>query len=212
VFGWITRAWHWAVGNVGGPVVGWVRDLIHGVFGFLHTIFGHVIDAWPDMWHAARNLWHELDSFGRWAGHALWHLFRVWIPGIIRWAKRELLKAWHDLMSVYHWAIREFDRLKHWVAQLIDAVRSWIINDIWRPLSRSLVAVWHWLRHEGSILWFYITHPGKLVDLIWEALILKLEQDAWKTTSLLGGFFLGLFVHNMKRVALLLEDMINAVL
>jgi len=115
-------------------------------------------------------------------------------------------------MNVYHWAVRQIDWIKHWVAKLIDAVRSWVINDIWKPLSRSLLAAWHWISHEGGILWYYITHPEKIVDLIWEALILKLESEAWRLGSRLGTFFFALFMHNLKRVVLLLEDIVNAVL
>lgn len=115
-------------------------------------------------------------------------------------------------MALYHWAVREFMLVRHWVSELIDAVRSWVINDIWKPLDRSLLAAWHWIGHEGSILWFYITHPEKLVDLIWEAIIVRLERDAWSLGQRLGTFFFALIWHNLKRAVLLLEDILTAVL
>lgn len=212
MFGWIHRAWQWAVGAVGDPVASFVRDMIHGVFGFLHTIFGHVIDAWPDLWHMFRNVWHEIDKFGTWVGHLFRYLYHVWIPQIVRWIRRLITQVIHDLMALYHWAVREFARFRHWVAALFDAFRYWVINNIWKPLYKSLLAAWHWIDHEGSVLWFYITHPAKLVDLIWEALIERLERDAWSLGHRLGTFFFALIYHNLKRAVLLAEDILNSVL
>ncbi len=212
MLGWLHRAWSWGVNNVGDPVASWVRDLFHGVWGFLHTIFGHVIDAWPFMWHAFRNIWRMFDSFATWVGWLFKYLYQVWIPRLYH----VLLRLYHNVLkyaqTVYHWAVRMFDWFKHWVSKLIDAVRTWVINDIWKPLYRSLLAVWHWINHEGSILWYYITHPDKLVDLVWDALIAKLETEAWNIGGKLGRFSLALIVHNLRRFLLLLEDIVNAVL
>jgi len=42
-------------------------------------------------------------------------------------------------------------------------------------------------------------------------LLAQLERDAWKIGRLLGKFFLGLIVHNLKMFVIVIEDILMAV-
>src|SRR5271169_4796338 len=95
MFGWLGRAWDWASHNIGGPVVNWVRDMFHAVWGFLHTIFGHVIGAWPYVWAGLHAIWVYFDRYARAVGSLFHYLYKIWIPGIIR----EFLKLYHDVLN-----------------------------------------------------------------------------------------------------------------
>lgn len=79
-------------------------------------------------------------------------------------------------------------------------------------VARGFHDLYTWVDREGREVWYYISHPGKLVDLIWDDLISKLEGDAWNVGDKLGKFLLSLILHNIKRFALLVEDIVHAVL
>ncbi len=211
MFGWIDRIWHWGITNVGDPVASWVRDFVRGVFGWLDTLFGHIGNAWSDLAGAAYWLRRAIDSFGHDVFDTLGRLFYITIPRLIRWAGRELTRLGRDILAVYHRLVRDVISLIKRIEAAIRHVINWAIIHIWRPLKKDFLTAWHWITHFGRILWFYITHPDKLVALIFTALLAQLERDAWKIGRLLGKFFLGLIVHNLKMFVIVIEDILMAV-
>jgi hypothetical protein len=211
MFDWISFVWAWGQQHIGGPIVDWVRDLIHGVWSFLTTIFGNVGEAWHDMWVEANKLWDAASRFGKATWGSIWHILFVVIPHVVHWAWRELMKLGHLIADVRDWAIREFLKFLHWVLALLSSLEHWVITHIWDPLDRAITLAWRWIAHEGTIVWYYITHPAKLVDILWQPLLAAIESNAWSAGSALGGFFLALVVHNVKRFVLLLEDIVMAV-
>ena len=76
----------------------------------------------------------------------------------------------------------------------------------------GIITSWNWIIHPGATMWHYISHPPDLVDLIWNAIILKLESTAVATARLLGKFFLALLLHHLRTVLAVFEDVISAVL
>ncbi len=211
MLGWLNRVFNWGVTNIGGTIIGWVHDLIRGMWSVLDTIFGNVNDAWHDVWKAADSVWRATTKFGIAAWHALYDLARIIIPGIVRWAGRELTRLDHYITNVFRWAIRELTVLRHWIDHLISALTRWVMVHIWDPLWRSLTEAWKWIYHDGMILWYYITHPLKLAGLLLDPMIVQLEKDAWRIGALLGQFFFGLIIHNLKRFTLVVEDIMMAI-
>jgi hypothetical protein len=211
MFGWIDRAWQWATHNLGGDVVSWVRDLVHGIWSVLQTIFGNVADAWHVAWNAVNGLWRAAGKFASEVWGAFYHLYQIIIPAIVRWAKRELLSLSKFIDHVWSWAVKEVEKIYHWIAHEIATLIKWVMVHIWDPLFKSIELAWKWIFHEGKILWYYITHPDKLVALIFDSLVAELESQAWKVGGLLGKFFLALVVHNLRKFVLLLEDILMAV-
>lgn len=212
MWGWIQRVLGAGAHVIDETIRQWVGDLIAGVFGFLHTIFGLVGHAWEDMWHAAVWLYTGVYHLSIETYATLWHILRKVIPDVIHWAWHYLQLADQYIKDVFRWAAHEFDLIRHWVAALLDALRHWVITDIWNPIWRTLAPAWKWITHEGLALWTLITHPGLLVDWIWNHLLVKIEREAWTAGRLLGRFFLSLIVHNIKTFAILIEDIVSAIL
>lgn len=212
MFGWIDRIWHWGAANIGGPVVDFIRDVLHGLWGFLYSIFGNVSDAWNDMFTAGHWLWRMAIDFS----HAVWfrfyHLLRIFIPEIIKYFERLFDSVRRLAEWIIRWIAARVEWLIHKIETEIAFVIKWVRDNIWLPLLRDIRIAWNWITTFGKVVWFYISHPDKLVDLIWDFLIAKLETEAWNIGHLLGNFFLGLVLHNIKRFALLIEDIIMAVL
>lgn len=76
----------------------------------------------------------------------------------------------------------------------------------------SLHDLYTWVNKYGKELVGWIEHPSTLVDLLWDDILSKLEKEAWTAGEKLGKFFLSLILHNLKRFATLLEDILDAVL
>jgi hypothetical protein len=212
MFGWLDRAWNWAASNIGGTVVTWVRDLIHGVWGVLSGVFGNVGQAWHDVWQAINDTWHAAGKLAGWIYSALYHLFHVVIPGVVRWADRQFHNIMKWVEGIYDWVVHELDTLRKWVDHLIAGVLHWVTVHVWNPIWHSLTLAWKWIAHEGFITWYYISNPGKLASLLLDSLVVALEREAWRLGPLLGRFFLAMLAHNLKRFVLMLEDIIMAVL
>jgi len=212
MFGWLSRVFNWGVSNIGGAIIDFIRDVINGVWGVLNTLHGNVSEAWGDMFAAGYWLWQQTGKFGEAILTKLYHLYRTIIPAIIRWARRELNALNIFITKVLRWADREFRIVIKFINRVINDVRIWVIRDIYRPLFGSLEKAWHWIFNEGATLWYYLTHLDKFIDLIWDYLLAKIEAEAWNAGKILGKFFLSLFLHNIRRFALLLEDIIMAVM
>lgn len=211
--------WTWIVNVLGlaGNVIPdtirkWVSDLVTGIFGFIHTVFHLVGDGWLDVVHGASWLYTGIVNLAAETYLTLWHIVRALIPDVIRWADKFIHQVWAYAIVVFHWAAHEFDLIRHWVAALLDALRHWVITDIWTPIWRTLAPAWHWITHEGLALWNLVTHPALLVDWIWLHLLAKIEHEAWTAGRVLGRFFLSLVVHNIRTFAILIEDIVDAVL
>lgn len=209
---WISRVLGLVGSAVEDTIKALIHDLISGLYGFLHTIFGNVIKAWQYFWNATRNLRGGLENFASECWITFYHLYKYVLPGIERWAIFYFTSIKKYAEDVYHWAIRVVDALERDIVNTANTIRRWVVTDIWNPIWHILTQAWDWITHEGTVLWHYITHAADLVDLIWDALIAKIEAEAWTIGAKLGTFFFSLVIHNLKRFALLLEDIIDAVL
>ncbi len=201
-----------AYGAVDNTVRSWVHDLVNGLYGFLHMIFGDVGTAWRTFEGTALSFWHGATRFVDNVVAAFYHLFRLIIPAIIREYRKLFTQAENFIKSVYSYVVGRVLYLVHLIAHSIDNLWQLVLRDVWRPLLSSITKAWHWITHEGSIVWFYITHPEKLVDLVWDYLIAKLEREAWRTADLLGRFLIALIVRNLRHFVLLIEDILDAIL
>lgn len=141
------------------------------------------------------------------------------------------------IKQAYDWASGRVDStIASWVRALISGLYSFMSvifgrvskawHDLWRAANmmrsrldvfgRDIVTrfteVYGWINKEGRLVYCYITHPSKLAALVFDALIVELERQAWSVGERLGKFFLSLILHNIKRFALLVEDILDAIL
>lgn len=132
-------------------------------------------------------------------------------------------------------------RIGHGIADVISTVGGAIagifstvssdVTDAWRDLTANLDALAEavrqaglalyrhaeavlrfWVPHFAVYAWWWVTHPDQLADSLFWYLIRWLEQRAWTVARYLGEFTLALVMHNMRRLALLAEDILHAVL
>lgn len=212
MWSWITGVLGLATGAVDDTVRRWVGALISGVFGFIHNIFGLVGGAWIDMFKAAAWLWGSAGRFAYATWLKFYHILKVVIPDVVRWADKFIHNVWTYAIDVFHWTIHALDVLRHDIAHWLDLLRQWVVHDIWNPIWRTLAPAWKWITHEGYALWNLVTHPALLVDWIWNHLLLKIEREAFIAGKLLGRFFLSLILHNLRAFLVLIEDIIDSVL
>jgi len=124
--------------------------------------------------------------------------------------------AWLDLADAGRLIRSALDNLGHWTYMVLHrlikvylpSLTRWITRTILDPLLNAI----KWIAREGNTMWHYFTHPGRLVDLIYDYIVAKIETTAWNTAEKLGKFFISLFAHHMKRFLELIEDVIHATL
>lgn len=212
MFGWIRRMYDAVAGDIDETVRRWVHDLVNGLYGLLHLIFGDVGKAWNVLVNAILLAWRAVDTFTEAVWYKLWIILRSIIPAVIREYRRLI----HDVNvyahDVLNWAQRAISSVEHAIERGLRDVENWVIRDIWNPLKSAFDTAWHWITHEGAVAWYYISHPADLAALLFDHLIAKLEADAWSVAERLGKFALSLVVRNLPRFAKLAEDIIDAIL
>jgi len=209
---WLGRILGWAGDTIGGPVVTLIHDLIHGVWGWLSTLFGNVGLSWTTMFKAGAWLHRALENLGLQQLATVWHIIFTRIPAVVAW-------AWNHLQRLWIFATAIAKRLEHDVLALIarigiaiDKALAWVRDHVYVPLHNLLIAAWQWITKRGELVFYYITHPDKLAALLFDSILALLEREAWAVGSKLGKFFLSLVTHNLRRFILLLEDILMAVL
>jgi hypothetical protein len=168
MFAWIGRVFSAGARDVSTFALNLMHVAIRGLYGFLHTIFGDVGDAWSVLFKAANTLATRLDAFGNEVVNTFFHIIKVWIPGYTKWIG------------------------KHVYSPLISAIR--------------------WIGKEGAEVYHYISHPTSLAALLGYPIVAWLESNAWNVAEKLGEFFAHLFMRNVKRFMILMEDIIHAAL
>lgn len=211
MFGWIRRVFDAARDRVDDTVRHWVNDLVNGVYGFLHNIFGFVGESWSEIWHGIYAWANQLKNLAGAVVTVVGKLWHYWLPHFSTWIRDVAVKTDKLFTDVSRYVAREVARLVKSIDHAVSFVQRWVWSNIWRPIWKTLGSAWHWVTHEGNTIWHYITHPDKLVGLIWDNLISKLESEAWSIGKQLGTFTLALIVHNMSRIVVLIEDILNAV-
>lgn len=201
-----------AAGAIDDTIRGWVRDLINGLYGYLHLIFGPLITAWDKLVHAGWLVWHTVNSWIDEVVFAIARLYLRIIPDLIQWARDTINTVQRYAEDVYNFAVRELNALRQFVLSLIAELTTWVTTHVYDPLKAWVDTALHWIANEGATVWHYISNPVDLVELIWDHLIDKLEAEAWNVASKLGRFALSLVARNLTRFAALAEDILNAIL
>lgn len=209
----------WIAGFIGrwaGTVDNAVRDLVHwavhALASVVYAVFGLVGDAWRGMLGAGEWLAGNIGAFAGEVSSWIWHIIRKIVPFLAAWITR----VWNDLLrllrAVEAWAWREIRAVEQLAVRLVDDVRQWAYRDIWLPLTAAA----DWLRTHliqwGYTAWWYVTHPAQLAALLGDPLVDWLEANSWSVARRLGSFTLALVLHNTRRLASTVEDIVAAIL
>jgi hypothetical protein len=141
---------------------------------------------------------------------------------------------WID--SVFHKATGAISStIASWVHDLVRGLYSFLAaifipvsaawNLLWKDVTtyadteeryaldvvNALKKVFDWINKEGYEVDYYISNPEKLVDLLWDDVLSKLESTAEDTAEKIGTFALSFIYKNLKTVVTIAEDIIDAV-
>lgn len=211
MFGWIDRIFNWGTANIGGAIIAWVRDFVRGVWGFIDTLFGHVGDAWHEIYMSGVRLVHGMETLGGDVYDALFRLFRIALPNLMAWIVRQITRIVNDILSLANRLATDVINLTKRIVHDVAAALQWVIVHVYDPLARDFLRAWNWITTRGEEVFYYISHPDKLAALIFDNLLALLEREAWSVGNKLGSFFLSLVIHNLQRFVTLLEDILMAV-
>lgn len=190
----------------------WVGDLINGLYGFLHVIFGAVQSGWARLYTNAGHWVTTLEMLANSVWQKLYHVIRVTLPAIINDYRTLIHNLTTYAVAVYHDLIAGLQFAETFASRLVHDAIAWVQANVWTPLFKAISDAWQWITHEGAILFDYITHPDKLAALIFDSLLALLEREAWNVADRLGRFALSLVARNLRQFAALIEDILSAIL
>lgn len=204
--------WDATAGVIDDTIRSWVHDLVNGLYGFLHNIFGLVGAGWDKFVTELHFAWQGLAGFMREVTYSLSFIVHYLFPATLKRIDALVGAVKHYAIDVYDFAVHVYDTLRNLIAAGLRDLKTFVLQDVYKPLFDFITQAWHWITHEGAVVFYYISHPAALVELIWDELVAKLEAEAWNIGSKLGKFFVSLIVHNLQRFVLLLEDILSALL
>lgn len=103
-------------------------------------------------------------------------------------------QAWDDLVK----AVRTFEQV----------TVLWT-EAVWHQV---VLIVTHYIPAFAMVAWWWVTHPDELAHVLLWHVLKWLEQEAWTAAQYLGEFILALLVRNLRRVLLVLETVVAAIL
>jgi phage-related protein len=219
MFEWIgqaaSNAWGWVSGGAASlwhKVVHLVHDVVHGVIGWLESLFHIVSGAWAWMLGAASTVEHAIAEAAEAVGGWIWAFVTHTLPSIWRKIEHAVQSAWHWVENAVKWAARHIAYLAkkawHWVENAIKYVYHHFIRDIWRWIKHTGQHILHW----AHTAWYLVTHPLKLAELLFWPLFAFFERVAWKIARKVGKWLAELVLQNLIKLVHLVEDIVAAVL
>jgi hypothetical protein len=142
---WLRSAVGAVTGTVSSTIAGWVHDVVAGLYSFLHVIFGDVGKAWHDLFTGVEAAYHALDAFGDDVAKGFYHLYRVLIPGILAWIRKEILDP---LLRAVAWIAHEGATIWHYISNpgdLVDLIWDDIIGHLEQHAVDTAEKLGKWL-------------------------------------------------------------------
>lgn len=209
---WLSSFWKSATGYVDAKVAQTVHWAEHALMGVILNVFGLVATGWRYFQQGAAAAWRETTGLA----HAVWvkfdWLLHTLLPQVYRWVAAGLGQLLSFAQGVWRQAVSMAAAVDARLSAVWDSLTRWIISNVWAPLQALALRIWHDLTGWALTSVWYAAHPQQLADLLLMFLVNSLEARAWQVARSLGTFTLALMTANLRRVALLVEDVLTAVL
>lgn len=209
---WIEKWFRAGVGLISTTALDWIHVALHGIAGIIHTVFGDVNKAWLAIQHAFWFVFGEVAYTARLVFTFLYWVVHIAIPAVVKYAFTVGKLLWHEVGVIFKWAAREILKFYLLARRYTLDLWHWAYTHIVHPIEVSLTAAWQWITKRGETLWYYLTHPDKLIDLLLPFLAGGISRASNNTLSAIGIVVTALVLHNIRRVLVILEDIIAAVL
>lgn len=102
--------------------------------------------------------------------------------------------AWNALVDAYH--------------DVVTGVHTFV-SAVWNQLN---LIITHYIPMYAFTAWWWVTHLDDLANVLLWHLLKWLEHYAWTAALYLGEFLLALILRNIRRLALLVETILTAVI
>jgi hypothetical protein len=141
-----------------------------------------------------RDLWHRAENLGESALSGAASLATGAIAAVLGVLTGNVFAAWQQLEQ----ALRDMETIAGaWTSEITTGVIRLITYDI---------------PHYAMTAWWWVTHPAQLAESLFWHIIRQLEDRAWQAAEYLGEFALALVLRNARRLVLLAEHIITAIL
>ena len=208
ITGWVAKF----AGIVGQGVIDLVHWGLHALASVINGIFGEVSRAWHEFWVAMVAIERACGHFGAAVYGLAVKVLRYWVPRLIRDLRAAALSLWRGIRWVWSHALHEVNALRRLAWKWVTELWRLVLRDVWKPLRDYALHLYHLIVKWAYVAWWWITHLDKLAEAMIYHLVASLERHAWDIAARLGRFVTALVLHNARRLALLAEQILAAVI
>lgn len=208
IAGWVGRF----RGLVTDAVIDLVHWAVHALASVIETIFSDVARAWHDLWAGMVALEKACFDLGAAVYGLAVRVLKYWVPRIWRYITEAAAALGRSIAWTWHHAVSLVNELRALAWKWILDLWRTVLRDVWKPLKAFADTIWRDLLKWGFTAWWWITHLPQLADAMILHIAAAMERHAWQLAGMLGKFFSSLILHNVKRVAILAEDILTAVI
>lgn len=212
VLNWLKNFWVGAAQLVGQEIAQVTEWALHALANLIFGQFRSESGAWKRYYVSNRYFIDYLIYYVYANNKAHHYTLNIRIPKVVSWAAGRfsvlgaLIAALRRLLAL---AVAALERL---IKATAAAVIRWVIRSVLKPLLAAAAWLKANLLKWGYTAWWWITHLPNLAEALIFHLATSLEKHAWELAGLLGKFTFALILRNARRIALLAEDIVTAVL
>lgn len=208
ITGWVLRF----TGLVGNATVQLIHWGLHAIATAVESVFTDVARAWYYYWRALLYLERTLQEMSAAVLGIAVRTFRYWIPRLVRDIRAAVSELWRLIRWVWTHAEALVSDLRKLAWKWVNDLWHLVLRDVWKPLHDYADRLYHLIIAWAYVAWWWITHLDRLAEALVFHLAASIERHAWELARLLGTFLTALVLHNARRLILLAEQIIAAVL
>ena len=208
ITGWVSKF----LGLVPDAVIALVHWALHAVVTAVEFVFADVAKAWRAYWAAVAALERATWDFGRAVFGLAVKVLKYWIPRLIADLRAAALSLWHGIHWVWSHSVALINDLRKLAWKWINDLWHLVLRDVWKPLHDFTEHLYHLILTWAYVAWWWVTHLDRLAEAMVFHLAASIERHAWQLARLLGTFLTALVLHNARRLVVLAEQILAAVL
>lgn len=212
ILSWLDNFFTAAGREIDSTVASVVHWALRAITSLVFGQFQNTQAAWTVYYTQTRYFTTQLRELSTATRGAHHYTLGVRIPAVVSWAAGYLARLLSALTALARAVGKDVASLDAKITAGLAALARWVTSDVYDPLLKYAKSIEAGLLKWGYTAWWWITHLDALADAMIFHIAISLEKNAWQLATILGKFTLSLILANARKIAVLAEDIITAVL
>lgn len=189
-----------------------VHWAIRGLTALIFGQFNNTNSAWNVYYTDNKYFITQIEIFSRNSKNAHGYTLRFRIPQVIHWALGNFGRLAAAILALTRALAHDVAMILAFIRTTARALTIWVLRHVWAPLYAYARKIYADLLKWGYVAWWWITHLDRLAEAMIFHIAMSMERNAWRLAGMLGRFVLALVLHNARRLAILVEHIVTAVI